>query len=79
VLDEADKLFEMGLLAQIDAVFAACTSQSLLRALFSATLPQVVEQTARTVLRDPVRLVVGSTHSASSLVEQKLVRDLEIP
>jgi len=39
VLDEADKLFEMGFLEQIDSVMAACVHPGIVRSLFSATLP----------------------------------------
>lgn len=59
VLDEADKLFEMGFLEQIDSVMAACVHPGIVRSLFSATLPETVEQLARTILLDPCRVVVG--------------------
>jgi ATP-dependent RNA helicase DDX52/ROK1 len=47
VLDEADKLFELGFMEQVDGVIAACTHNSIVRALFSATLPEKVEELAR--------------------------------
>ncbi|GJP34877.1 hypothetical protein CLOM_g19359 [Closterium sp. NIES-68] len=73
VLDEADKLFEMGFVEQIDGIVAACTLPSLTRALFSATLPEAVEQMARSVMHDPVRIVVGDRNAAAETVQQKLV------
>ena len=42
VLDEADKLFEMGFVEQVDAAVAACDGPEVTRALFSATLPETV-------------------------------------
>lgn len=57
VLDEADRLFENGFEHQIDEILAACSSSERHIALFSATMPQRVEELARTVLNDPVRLV----------------------
>jgi hypothetical protein len=42
VLDEADKLFEMGFLEQVDGLLAAATHPDIVRALFSATLPEKV-------------------------------------
>lgn len=51
VVDEADKLFEMGFMEQLDALLAAATHATITRALFSATLPERVEDLARTVLQ----------------------------
>lgn len=60
VLDEADKLFELGLLDQTDEIIAACTSKTLHKALFSATIPAAVEELARSVMNDPIRLIIGT-------------------
>ena len=73
VLDEADKLFEMGFAEQIDACLASCTNENIVRALFSATLPETVEQLARSVLRDPLRVTVGERNVSATSVEQKLL------
>lgn len=59
VLDESDKLFELGMLKQIDYVVKACSNTSVIRSLFSATLPDFVEELARTIMHDAVRVVVG--------------------
>ena len=47
VLDEADKLFELGFMEQVDGIIAACSHKDIVRALFSATLPEKVEELAR--------------------------------
>jgi ATP-dependent RNA helicase DDX52/ROK1 len=61
VLDEADKLFELGLLDQTDEIIAACTSKTVLhKALFSATIPAAVEELARSVMKDPIRVIIGT-------------------
>lgn len=73
VLDEADKLFDMGFTPQVDAVVAACTHRNIIRALFSATLPESVETMARSILRDPLRVTVGERNTAASNIDQKLV------
>lgn len=73
VLDEADKLFEMGFVEQIDAVVAACDNKNVTRALFSATLPEKVEELARSVMARPIRLTVGERNSASSSISQRMV------
>ena len=59
VLDEADKLFELGLLEQTDEILAACTSKHLCKAMFSATIPAAVEQLARSVMTNPLRVIIG--------------------
>ncbi|XAR50993.1 RNA helicase [Bertholletia excelsa] len=73
VLDESDKLFELGLVEQVDAVVKACSNPSILRSLFSATLPDSVEQLARTIMHDAVRIIIGRKNSASESIKQKLV------
>ncbi|BBN16597.1 ATP-dependent RNA helicase DDX52/ROK1 [Marchantia polymorpha subsp. ruderalis] len=73
VMDESDKLFEMGFVKQIDTIVEACSSPRVVRALFSATLPDSVEELARTIMVDPVRITVGEKNSAASTVDQRLV------
>lgn len=73
VLDEADKLFELGLVKQVDAVVKACSNPSILRSLFSATLPDTVEELARTIMHDAVRIIIGQKNAASESIKQKLV------
>lgn len=59
VLDESDKLFEPGMFKQIDAIIKACTNPSIVRSLFSATLPDFIEDKARELMHDAVRVIVG--------------------
>lgn len=59
VLDESDKLFELGLIKQIDLIVKACSNPSIVCSLFSATLPDTVEQLARTIMHDAVRVIIG--------------------
>lgn len=73
VLDESDKLFELSLVKQIDAVVKACSNPSIVRSLFSATLPDSVEELARTLMHDAVRVIIGRKNSACESIKQKLV------
>lgn len=73
VLDESDKLFELGLVKQVDSVVKACSNPSIVRSLFSATLPDTVEELARTIMHDAVRIIIGRKNSASESIKQKLV------
>ena len=43
------------------------------RALFSATLPQGVEEMAASVLQSPLRLTVGPRNAPTSTVAQRLM------
>jgi ATP-dependent RNA helicase DDX52/ROK1 len=72
VLDESDKLFDLGLLKQIDSVVKACSNPSIIRSLFSATLPDSVEELARTIMHDAVRVIIGRKNTASDLIKQEL-------
>ncbi|KAK2977585.1 hypothetical protein RJ640_007221 [Escallonia rubra] len=73
VLDESDKLFELGLVKQVDSVVKACSNPAIVRSLFSATLPDSVQELARSIMHDAVRVVVGTKNSASEFVKQKLI------
>lgn len=73
VLDESDKLFELSLVKQIDAVVKSCSNPSIVRSLFSATLPDSVEELARTLMHDAVRVIIGRKNSACESIKQKLV------
>ncbi|KAJ2004849.1 RNA-dependent ATPase rok1 [Coemansia thaxteri] len=73
VLDEADSLMEKGFLEQVDEILAACSSPSLQISLFSATVPSSVEEMAKTIMKNPIRVIVGSKNAATETIEQKLV------
>ncbi|KAJ8524053.1 hypothetical protein ON010_g17065 [Phytophthora cinnamomi] len=72
-LDEADRLLELGFVEQVDEIFAACTHAKVQRAMFSATMLEGVEELAQTVLRDPVKVAVGTKNAGASTIDQKLV------
>lgn len=73
VIDEADRLFEDGFVEQVDEILNACTFPSIQRCLFSATIPPSIESLANTILRDPVKMIVGAKNAASVNVNQKLL------
>lgn len=69
VLDEADRMFDMGFAPQISAILSAVRPDRQ-TVLFSATFPKSVEQLARKSLRFPVEVLVGGRSVASDNVTQ---------
>lgn len=51
---------------------AACTNPVLQTSLFSATIPSSIESLAATFQKDPVRVIIGVSNSATSDITQKL-------
>lgn len=73
ILDEADKLLEIGFLDQVDEILAACTFPQIRKALFSATISSGVEELAKTFMKDPIRVVIGAKNAATTDISQKLL------
>ncbi|MEO6167348.1 MAG: DEAD/DEAH box helicase [Chitinophagales bacterium] len=71
VLDEADKMFDMGFIKDIQKIVAKVPSnrQTL---FFSATLPPEIKQLASSLLRNPATVEVKPAVGSEILVEQKL-------
>jgi len=69
VLDEADRMLDMGFFDDIATVTKQCppTRQTL---LFSATYPEGIEKLAKQFMRDPAQITVESK-PAESLIEQR--------
>ncbi|MCB2155544.1 DEAD/DEAH box helicase [bacterium] len=69
VLDEADRLFEMGFLPDVRRIVSYLPErrQTL---MFSATLPPEMQELARKVLNNPVRIDIGETTSADKVREE---------
>jgi len=72
VLDEADRLLDMGFIRDVKKIVAMTPSrrQSL---LFSATMPKEVAHLAKEMLRDPVRVDVSPKEVTVSKIEQRVV------
>ncbi|KAJ8601131.1 hypothetical protein CTAYLR_008833 [Chrysophaeum taylorii] len=69
VLDEADRLFDMGFEPQIATILRNVRPDRQ-TALFSATFPRAVEQLARKILQYPIEIVCGSRSVASEHIVQ---------
>ncbi|KAL8199190.1 UNVERIFIED_CONTAM: DEAD (Asp-Glu-Ala-Asp) box polypeptide 52 [Gekko kuhli] len=76
VVDESDKLFEdgkMGFRDQLAAIFLACTSPLVKRAMFSATFAHDVEQWCKLNLDNVISVSIGARNSAAETVDQELL------
>jgi len=72
VLDEADRMFDMGFINDIKKVIAMLPKQRL-NLLFSATMPPAVAQLAEQTLRNHKRIEVSPTSSTVERIEQKVM------
>lgn len=69
VMDEADRMFDMGFAPQISAILSAVRPDRQ-TVLFSATFPKAVETLARKSLKYPIEVLVGGRSVVSDSVEQ---------
>lgn len=73
VLDEADRMLEIGFTEELDEIIRRCpqTRQTM---LFSATMTDNVQDLIRLSLKNPVKLFVDSVSSVASNLTQEFVR-----
>ena len=71
VLDEADRMLDMGFIADIRRVLPNLP-QKRQTLFFSATMPKDIVTLSKSILTDPVRVEVTLVSSAVDIIEQKL-------
>ena len=86
VLDEADRMFDMGFEPQVMKIFANMRPDKQ-TILFSATMPRIIDSLTKKVLKSPVEITVGGRSVVAKEIEQivevreetsKFVRTLEL-
>ncbi len=73
VLDEADRMLEMGFSDDLAAIAQACPAQRQ-TLLFSATYPDGIAKLAQRFLRQPQRVELTERHAASTIRERWCAR-----
>jgi len=72
VLDEADRMLDMGFIHDIRTIVAKLPKQRQ-TLLFSATMPREIADLAAQMLRDPVRVAVTPVASTAERVDQRVI------
>src|SRR5262249_53899824 len=71
VLDEADRMLDMGFIDPIRRIAAALPPTGRRQTLlFSATMPAPIVKLAHSLLKDPVKVAVSTAPSAAPKIEQ---------
>ncbi len=76
VLDEADRMFDMGFLKDVKRIVAAVPEKRQTM-LFSATMPAPIQELARAVLYRPETVEIGNRRDPAATVTQRAVRVAE--
>src|SRR5450830_1757261 len=72
VLDEADRLLDLGFAKELNRILALLPVQRQ-NLFFSATFPQAVQTLAQVLLRDPARIEVASEPQTQTDIEQRVI------
>lgn len=71
ILDEADRMFDLGFLPDMKRITMALP-RARQNVMFSATMPPPLEELANGVLQDPVRVSIAPVEETTNLIQQKL-------
>ncbi len=72
VLDEADRMLDMGFIHDIRAIVAKLPAERQ-TLFFSATMPDEIEKLAGKILRDPIRVAVTPPSKTADRINQRVI------
>lgn len=69
IIDEADKMLDMGFIEQVEAVLKMLPDDRVTM-LFSATMPEKVEELCRQYMKNPIKVEIDSENPSLQNIEQ---------
>ena len=73
VMDEADRLHDIGFMPQINEIMQYFHRETQIL-MFSATLPPEIQKLVATYLKNPVKITVGQTSQPISKIKQSVIQ-----
>ncbi|MGF1529852.1 MAG: DEAD/DEAH box helicase [Puniceicoccaceae bacterium] len=69
ILDEVDRMFDMGFIEDVRRIISRCSSKTRQTLLFSATVGDKVRSLAGWALKDPEEIIIGLRHKPADTIE----------